>query len=111
MENLAMSSTSNESQRIQAAARLRQVIAAEDYEGVATALADYRRQVEASLASCPPGSRPPVELAREADELMHWALQVVRSARTRARDQLDQAAAVLGYCHPAPPVPTWKIDG
>ena len=106
-----MSSMSNEALRLEAAARLRQVIAAEDYAGVETALADYRRQVDTALASWPPETLPPAELAREADELMHWALQVARSARTRARDQLDQAAAVLGYCHPAPPVPTWKIDG
>jgi hypothetical protein len=100
-----------ETSRLEAAARLRQVVAAEDYENVEAALAGYRRQVEAALANRPPDAPPPAELAREADELMHWALQVTRSARTRARDQLNQAAAVLGYCHPSPPAPTWKIDG
>ena len=108
MDNSAISS---ETLRCEAAARLRQVVAAEDYEGVAGALAGYRRQVEAALAIWPADAPPPVELARQADELMHWALQVVCSARTRARDQLDQAAAVLGYCHSSPPAPTWKIDG
>ena len=97
--------------RHEAAARLRQVVAAEDYENVEAALAGYRLHVEAALACWPPDAPPPAELAREADELMHWALQVVCSARTRARDQLDQAAAVLGYCHSSPPAPTWKIDG
>jgi hypothetical protein len=100
-----------ETLRQEAAARLRQVVAAEDYENVEAALAGYRRHVEAALANWPPDASPPTDLAREADELMHWALQVVRSARTRARDQLDQAAAVLGYCHPSPSAPTWKIDG
>jgi hypothetical protein len=99
-----------ETSRREAAARLRQVVAAEDYAGIEAALADYRRHVDAELASLPPDTPPPAELAREADELMHWALQVVRSARALARDQLDQASAVLGYCHPIPPAPTWKID-
>ena len=102
---------SHETSRLEAAAKLRQVVAAEDYENVEAALAGYRRQVEAALANWPPDAPPPAELKREADELMHWALQVVRSARTRARDQLDQAAAVIGYCHPSKPAPTWKIDG
>jgi hypothetical protein len=106
-----MSSMPSETPRQEAIARLRQVVAAEDYAGIETALAGYRRQVDAALASWPPDAPPPAELAREADELMHWALQVLRSARARARDQLDQAAAVLGYCHPSPPAPTWKIDG
>ncbi len=107
MEPAAMSP---ETSRHEAAARLRQVVAAEDYESVELALADYRRHVEAALANRPPDAPPPAELAREADDLMHWALHVVRSARARARDQLDQAAAVLGYCHPAQSAPTWKID-
>jgi hypothetical protein len=107
MDNVPIS---HETSRQEAAARLRQVVAAEYYEGVETALAGYRRQVEAALANWPPDAAPPVELAREADELMHWALQVVCSARALARDQLDQASAVLGYCHPTPPAPTWKID-
>jgi hypothetical protein len=100
-----------ESSRQEAVARLRQVVAAEDYAAVEAALADYRRQVDAAVASWPPDAPPPAELAREADELMHWALQVVRSARTRARDQLEQATAILGYCQPAAPAPTWKVDG
>lgn len=108
MENLT---TPNEISRQAAAARVRQVIAAEDYENVKGALADYRQQVDAAVASWPPDAPPPVEMAREADEMMRWALLVVRSARTRARDQLDQAAAVLGYCHPDLPKPHWKIDG
>lgn len=106
-----MSSTSSETLRQESATRLRTVVAAEDYDGVEAALADYRRHVVATLASLPPDAPPPAELAREADELMRWALLVVRSARARARFQLDQAAAVLGYFHPAPPAPTWKIDG
>lgn len=101
----------HETSRREAAAKLRQVVAAEDHENVEGALAEYRRQVDAALANWPPDAPPPAELAREADELMHWALQVTRSARTRARDQLDQAAAVLGYCHPSKPAPTWEIDG
>ena len=108
MDNAPMS---HETSRREASAKLRQVVAAEDYENVEGALAEYRRQVEAALANRPPDAPPPAELAREADELMRWALQVTRSARTRARDQLDQAAAVLGYCHSSPQAPTWKIDG
>ena len=102
---------SSETVRHEAIARLRQVVAAEDYAGLDGALAEYRRQVEAALAALPADAPPPTELEREADELMRWALLVVRSARTRARDQSDQAAAVLGYCHPDLPKPHWKIDG
>jgi len=111
MENIVTPAAPSEISRRAAAARVRQVVAAEDYEGVEMALADYRRHVDAAFASWPPDAPPPTELAREADELLHWALLVVRSARARARDQLDQASAVLGYCHPDLPKPHWKIDG
>jgi hypothetical protein len=52
-----------------------------------------------------------VELARQADELLQWALQTVRCARARTRDELDQVAAALGYHGHAPLVHTWKVDG
>jgi hypothetical protein len=102
---------SSEILRHEAVARLRHAVATEAYDEVQSALAEYQRHVEAALAARPPDTPPPAELAGEADELMQWALQVVRSARVRARDQLDQLAAVLGYQYPAPRVYTWKMDG
>jgi hypothetical protein len=102
---------SSETLRHETITRLRQAVAMDAYEDVQGALAEYRRHVDEALATLPPDAPPPVELAGEADDLMHWALQVVRSARARTRDQLDQVAAVLGYRGPRPQVSTWKMDG
>jgi len=101
----------NEILRRETAARLRQAVASEAYEDVHTLLGDYQRHVERALASRPADDPPLVELAREAGELMQWTLEVVRAARARARDQLDQASAVLRYRQPASQAGTWKIEG
>ena len=93
------------------ATQLRQAVASEAFDSVQTALADYRRQVEAVLADWPPDAPPPVELARQADELMQWALQTIRCSRARTRDELEQVSAALGYHGHAPLVHTWKVDG
>ena len=102
---------SSETLRNKTITQLRQAVAMEAYEDVHAALAEYRRHVDKALAALPPDTAPPVELAREADDLMQWALQVVRSARARTRDQLDQVSAVLGYRYPRPQFSTWKMDG
>ena len=93
------------------ATRLRQAVAAEAFDSVQVALADYRRHVEAVLAAWPPDAPPPVELAQQANELMQWALQTVRCSRARTRDDLEQVAAALGYHGHSPLVHTWKVDG
>ncbi|SRR6266404_4431376 len=90
---------------------LQHAVATEAFDCIQTALADYRRHVEALLADWPPDAPPPVELARQADELLQWALQTVRCTRARTRDDLDQVAAALGYHGHAPLVHTWKVDG
>jgi len=91
--------------------QLRQAVATEAFDRVQTALEDYRRTVEAVLARWPADAPPPAELARQADELMQWALQTVRCARARTRDDLEQVAAALGYHGHSPLVHTWKVDG
>ena len=93
------------------ATQLRQAVASEAFDSVQTALADYRRHVEAVLADWPPDAPQPTELALQADELMQWALQTVRCARARTRDELEQVSAALGYHGHAPLVHTWKVDG
>ena len=95
----------------EAASQLKQAVATEAFDRVQAALADYRRHVEAVLAEWPPDAPPPVELARQADELMQWALQAVRCSRARTRDDLEQVAAALGYHGHSPLVHTWKVDG
>ena len=102
---------SSETLRDETITRLRQAVAVEAYEDVHAALAEYRLHVDKALAALPPDAGPPVELAREADDLMQWALQVVRSGRARTRDQLDQVSAVLNYRYPRPQFSTWKMDG
>lgn len=101
----------NEILRRETALRIRQGVASEAYDDVLALLGDYQRHVERALASCNADEPPPVELAREAGELMEWTLEVVRAARARARDQLDQASAVLRYRQPASQAGTWKIEG
>lgn len=91
--------------------QLRQAVASEAFDCVQAALADYRRHVEAVLADWPADAPPPVELARQADELLQWALQTVHCARARTRDDLEQVSAALGYHGHAPLVHTWKVDG
>jgi len=91
--------------------RLKQAVASEAFESVEEALADYRRHVESVLAAWPADASPVVELARQADELMQWALQMVRCSRTRTRDDLQQIAAALGYLGHSPLAHTWKVDG
>jgi ABC-type transporter Mla subunit MlaD len=102
---------SSENLRYEAITRLRQAVAMDAYEDVQAALAEYRQHIDQALAALPPDAAPPVELAREAGELMQWALQVARSTRARTRDQLDQISAVLGYRGPRPQISTWKMDG
>jgi len=95
----------------ESAKRLREAVASEAFDSVQTALADYRRHVEAVLSNWPPGAPPPMELAQQAEELMQWALQAIRCTRARTRDELEQVSAALGYHGHAPLVHTWKVDG
>ena len=97
--------------RQQAADRLRRAVTREAYEEVQTAVAEYRREVEAALAAWHAGEPPPVEVVREAMDLTKWALQVVRSARARTSDKLDQVSAVMRYRPDTPPRPIWKLEG
>jgi hypothetical protein len=100
----------NQSLRRETAERLRQAVASETYEDAHTALADYRRLVDAAVADCPPDG-PPAELAREADELMHWLLQVARAGRAQTSHQIDQVSAVLHYLQQARQAPGWQAEG
>ena len=102
---------STESLRQQAADRLRRAVAREAYDEVHQAIAEYRREVEAVVAAWRPGEPPPVEVVREAMDLTQWALRVVRAARARTSNKLDQVTAVLRYRIPLPPRPTWKLEG
>ncbi|HKW98374.1 MAG TPA: hypothetical protein VJN43_11630 [Bryobacteraceae bacterium] len=101
----------NEIERQQTASRLRHAVATEAYDEVPRLLEEYRGHVERALACHPPDQPAPPELAREAGELMRWALEMMLAARARTRDQLDQAKAALRYRSPAAPVRTLKIDG
>src|SRR5215467_1862432 len=97
--------------RLQAADRLRRAVTVEAYDEVHAAIADYRREVEAALAAWRPGEEPPVEIVREAMDLTKWALRVVRRARARTSEKLDQVTAVLHYHPAADPSPNWKLEG
>jgi hypothetical protein len=101
----------NNTLRQRAADRLRRAVTREAYEEVQTAIADYRREVEATIAAWHADEPPPVEVVREAMDLTKWALHVVRAARARTSDKLDQVSAVLHYSAAAPPRPTWKLEG
>jgi hypothetical protein len=96
--------------RHESAARLRHTMASEAYDEIAGALAEYRGHVEAALASLPSNAPALADLSREVDELMQWALQVMRAARTRHCDQLQQVSAALSYGYPAPERGTLKVD-
>jgi hypothetical protein len=100
----------NEGLRHDAADRLRRAVVAEAYEQVDTALADYRREVEAALAASS-NEPPPRAIVREALDLTNWALRVVRSARAHTSDKLEQVSAVLRYRTLAPTMPRWKLEG
>ena len=102
---------SSESAVHETANKLRQAVATEAFDDVQAALAEYRRHVDSVLADWPTDEPPPVELARQADELMQWALQTVRCSRARTRDDPEQVAAALGYHGHSPLVHTWKVDG
>jgi len=102
---------SNESLRQQAANRLRLAVTREAYDELQTAIADYRREVEAAIAARQPDGPPPVEVVREAMDLTKWALRVVRAARARTSDKLDQVSAVLRYRAAGPTRPTWRLEG
>jgi len=101
----------NDTLRQQAADRLRRAVTREAYDEVHTAIADYRREVEAALAAWNRDEPPPVEVVREAMDLTQWALRVVRAARARTSDKLDQVSAALRYRAAAPPRPTWRLEG
>jgi hypothetical protein len=96
-----------ETDRRQTAERLRRALSSEVYGEAQIALGDYRRAIETAVAQ----GVSPAELAQEADELMQWALRVVRAARAQTHDQLEQISGVLRYRPPAPQVQTWKLDG
>lgn len=100
-----------EALRYETAERLRKALTSQAYDDAQAALDDYRRLVEAAVAAHPAGAQPPTELEQEVDELMQWALRVVRVARAQTRDQLDQVSAALGYFSPAPRTQAWKMDG
>ena len=97
--------------RQQAADRLRRAVTREAYEEVHTAIADYRREVEAAVAAWRPGEPPPVDVVREAMDLSNWALHTVRAARARTGDKLNQVTAVLRYRIATPARRTWKLEG
>jgi len=97
--------------RGKAGVRLRRAAASCAYDEVPEAAAEYRRHVDEAVAAWPASGPPPVELAREADELIRWSLLVVRAARAQARNQYDQLSAVLHYRNPQRQLSTWKIDG
>jgi len=101
----------NESLRQQAADRLRRAVAREAYGEVHAAIADYRREVEAALAAWHRDDPPPVDVVREAMDLTKWALHVVRAARARTSDKLDQVSAVLRYRTTDSPRPRWRLEG
>lgn len=100
-----------EAMRNETAERLRKALVAEAYDDAQAALAEYRRHVDAALTAHPVDAPPPAELAREASDLMEWALRVARVSRAKTRDQLEQVSAVLRYLSPSPDVRTWKLDG
>jgi len=101
----------NDTLRQHAADRLRRAVTAEAYDEVHSAIADYRREVEAALAAWQPHEPPPVAVVHEAMDLTKWALRVVRAARARTTEKLDQVSAVLPYHSAAPPPPNWKLEG
>jgi hypothetical protein len=101
----------NQTLRQQAADRLRRAVTREAYDEVYAAIADYRREAEATIAAWHPDEPAPVEVVREAMDLTQWALRVVRAARARTSDKLDQVSAVLRYRACAPPRPTWRLEG
>jgi hypothetical protein len=100
----------SDSLRHESAARLRQAVASEAYDDIRGALAEYRGQVEAALGRLPSNAPALADLAREAGELMQWALQVLRTARTRNCNQLDSISAALLYGYPGPRTGTLKVD-
>lgn len=101
----------SENRRLQAAALLRQAVIAEAYEETQAAIMAYRREVDLALAACAPGGPPPMELVREAMDLIAWALRAARAARARTSANLDHVSAVLRYRAPAPSPLTWKLEG
>jgi hypothetical protein len=101
----------NNTLRQKAADRLRRAVTRQAYDEVQAAIADYRREVEAALAAWHADEPPPVEVVREAMDLTKWALQVVRAARARTSNKLDQVSAVLRYRPTVAPRPTWKLEG
>jgi len=101
----------NENLRREAAERLRLAVVSEAYGDVQTALADYRREVEAVVSAWSSPEPPPLDVVREAMDLTNWALRVVRSSRARTRDKIEQVSAVLRYRPLASPPPRWKMEG
>ena len=97
--------------RQQAADRLRRAVAAEAYDELQAAIAEYRREVEAAIAARQPHEPPPVEVAREAVDLTEWALRVLRSARAQTAARLEQVSAALRYHPTASASPNWKLEG
>lgn len=101
----------NDSLRRETVERLRQAVASEAYEDAQTALANYRRLVDAAVADWPPDGPRPDELRREAGELMQWLLQVARAGRAQISYELDQVSAVLHYLQRARQAPVWQAEG
>ena len=79
------------------ATQLRQAVASEAFDSVQTALADYRRHVETVLADWPPDAPPPTELARQAGELMQWALQNPISRTYLENQCMNNRVTAQGY--------------
>jgi len=101
----------NDSLRRETVERLRQTVASEAYHDAQTALAEYRRLVDAAVADWPPDGPPPAELAAEADELMRWVLQMARSGRSQTSHAFDQVSTVLHYVRRDRQAPAWKTEG
>jgi hypothetical protein len=101
----------NDSLRRETVDRLSQNVASEAYHDALTALAEYRRLVDAAVADWPPDGPPPAELAEEANELMGWVLQMARSGRSQTSHAFDQVSTVLHYTWRDRQVPGWKTEG
>src|SRR5260370_17369749 len=90
--------------------QVKQAVASEDFDSIQTALAGYRRHVEAVLANWPPDAPLPVELAQQAEALMQWALQAGRCSPAPTPHDLGQVAPPPRYHPPPPPITSLKAN-
>ena len=83
----------NETLRQQAADRLRRAVTREAYDEVQVAIADYRREVEATIAAWHPDEPAPVEVVREAATL----LMLAGVASVAAERRMWLSAFAIGF--------------